>query len=185
MMSDDDSDETLVARAVAGDRCGFATLVEPHYDMMFRVAWKWCGSREDAEDIVQGVCLRLARSLVRFEGRSEFSTWLYRIVLNATHDHHRKRQSHNRKLAGWANEPTRAEIQPEVQNSGEDQANELWIAVRQLPPGQRDAVMLVFAERLSHKQAAQVLGCAAGTISSNIHDAKKNLKRLLTMEALV
>ena len=70
------SDEHLVKRAVRGDRAGFAALISRHYETIFRIAWKWCGNRDDAEDIAQDVCLRLARNIARFDGNSHFSTWL-------------------------------------------------------------------------------------------------------------
>ena len=168
-----DSDEILVKRAVDGDRAGFAALISRHYDLIFRVAWKWCGNREDAEDIAQDVCIRLARNLMSFDGKSRFSTWLYRVVLNATRDHHRKQQVNARKLADWRADPIRPLVQMADDVEDENELEELWLAVRQLPARQCDAVMLVFGEELSHGEAASVLGCAEGTVSSNIHDAKK------------
>ena len=185
MMGRQESDEGLVARAVAGDRAGFAALVSRHYDMMFRVAWKWCGNREDAEDIAQDVCVRLGKTISSYSGQAKFSTWLYRVVLNAVHDHQRKRASHARKLNDWANEPTRVDIQEAEPADDEDAASELWQAVRQLPQRQRDAVLLVYGEELSHAEAARAMECAEGTVASNIHDAKKRLKVLLQQEAKV
>ena len=178
-MTLDDSDDGLVARAVAGDRAGFAALVSRHYDMVFRVAWKWCGNREDAEDIAQDVCVRLGQTIRSYSGQAKFTTWLYRVVLNAARDHYRKRASHAKKLDAWAKEPTRPDIQEAVQDKGNEEAEELWAAVRQLPPKQRDSVLLVYGEGLSHLEAATAMECAEGTVSSNISDAKKRLKVLL------
>ncbi len=179
MMTLDDSDDGLVARAVAGDRAGFAALVSRHYDMVFRVAWKWCGNREDAEDIAQDVCVRLGQTIRSYSGQAKFTTWLYRVVLNAARDHHRKRASHAKKLDAWAKEPTRPDIQEAETGEDDEAATALWQAVRQLPPKQRDTVLLVYGEELSHGEAAQAMDCAEGTIASNIHDAKKRLKVLL------
>ena len=179
------SDETLVKRAVDGDRAGFAALVSRHYDHIFRIAWKWCGSRDDAEDIAQDVCLRLARNIASFDGNARFSTWLYRVVLNATRDHHRRRRADARKVADWQADPTQALRSTSDLATDDHRLSELWQAVRQLPEKQCDAVMLVFGEELSHADAARVLGCAEGTVSSNIHDAKKRLKLLLQQEVRV
>ena len=185
MMAVDESDEGLVARAVAGDRAGFAALVGRHYDLMFRVAWKGCGNREDAEDIAQDVCVKLGKTIRTYSGQGKFTTWLYRVVLNASRDHQRKRASNARKLDEWSNEPTRPDVQAADQGADEDEATVLWQAVRQLPPKQRDTVLLVFGEGLSHAEAAVAMECAEGTVSSNIHDAKKRLRVLIEQEATV
>ena len=179
----DDSDENLVERAVASDRAAFAALLSRHYDQIFRLAFKWCGNREDAEDVAQDVCIRLSRALAQFDRRSRFSTWLYRVVLNAVNDHHRRHQANQRKLAEWSNEPSRPQVQSAQGEAIDAQLQELWQAVRLLPERQCNAVMLVYGEELSHAEAAQIMGCAEGTVSSNIHDAKKRLKGLLLQEA--
>ena len=57
------ADETLIARAVGGDRRAFGELVERHYDFIFRTACKWCGKVSDAEDVAQDVCIKLASVL--------------------------------------------------------------------------------------------------------------------------
>ena len=109
-MKEDVGNEMLVQRAIDGDRAAFAALISRHYDTMFRVAWKYCGNREDAEDIAQDVCVRLGKTLQSFHGQSKFSTWLYRVVLNATRDHHRKNASRAKKLDAWAVEPSRPDV---------------------------------------------------------------------------
>ncbi len=185
MDAKEDSDDQLVQRAIAGDRAGFAALVSRHYEMIFRIAWKWSGNREDAEDITQDVCVRLGRSIASYDRKARFTTWLYQVVLNATRDHHRRQETNRRKLADFANEPTHALVDAANEHGTEESLNELWQAVRKLPQRQCDTVMLVFAEDHSHGEAAKILGCAEGTVSSNIHDAKKRLKKLLVEEASI
>ncbi len=179
----DDTDDELIVRAVAGDRAGFSALISRHYDMIFRVAWKWCGNREDAEDIAQEVCIRLARTLGSYSRQSRFSTWLYRVVLNAVKDHQRRVTANLKKLDAWANEPERAVCEAPHDLTHDDPVEQLWAAVRQLPDRQRDSVLLVFGEGLTHGEAATAMECAEGTVSSNIHDAKKRLKILMIQEA--
>lgn len=174
------SDGALVARAVEGDRAAFAALVSRHYDFAFRTAFKWCGNREDAEDIAQEVCVRLGRSIRSFDGRALFSTWLYRVVLNAARDFQRRGTAEKRKLDEWAAEPTRPVMQDA--HGGEDETEVLWQSVRQLPPKQRDALLLVYGEELSHADAAGVMDCAEGTISYHIHEGRKKLRDMMTAE---
>ncbi len=177
-MQNSAEDHELVERAVAGDRAGFAALVSRHYDMIFRVAWKLCGNREDAEDITQDVCVRLGRSIRTWTGEARFSTWLYRVVINAVRDHQRADASKKRKLDDWAADPNRPDVQDAEASDEEDALQELWSHVRQLAPKLRDAVMLVYGEGLSHLEAASALECAEGTVSWRINEAKKQLRAL-------
>lgn len=173
------SDRALVARAVEGDRAAFAALVSRHYHFIFRVAWKWCGNREDAEDLAQDVCVRLARTIGSYAGNARFSSWLYRVVVNAARDFHRRTARERTKREAWGNDPLQADAVVPTALMPDDPVDELWYAVRSLPPRQREAVTLVYGESLSHAQAAEILECAEGTVASNLHDAKKALKAKL------
>jgi RNA polymerase sigma factor (sigma-70 family) len=90
------SDRELVGRAVGGDSSMFECLVNRHYMLVYRVAYKWCGIRENAEDITQEVFVKLARAIHGFKGGSAFRTWLYRITVNTAKDYLR---SSARKVA--------------------------------------------------------------------------------------
>ncbi|MGI9354746.1 MAG: RNA polymerase sigma factor [Rhizobiaceae bacterium] len=179
-MDEAQSDRALVMRAVGGDRAAFAALVSRHYDFALRTAFKWSGNREDAEDIAQDVCVRLGRSIRSFDGRAQFSTWLYRVVLNAARDFQRRGVSEKRKLDEWAVEPARPQVQAAYE--AEDEGDRLWQAVRQLPPKQRDALLLVYGEELSHADAAGVMGCAEGTVSFHLHEGRKRLRDMMSAE---
>ena len=171
-----ESDATLVARAVSGDRMAFSELVERHYDFIYRTACKWLGRRQDAEDIAQDVCIKLATAIRSFDGRSAFTSWLYRVTLNAVRDSQRantRRGRHHDRVA----EVHPEEALPEQEDSAT--AKELWAAVRALPNQQRDAVLLVYAEEMSHARAGAIMGCKEATVSWHIHEAKKTLRGLL------
>jgi RNA polymerase sigma-70 factor (ECF subfamily) len=85
-------DAADVARAAAGDEDAFRVLVERHSRSVFRLAYRMTGSAEDAEEVVQDTFVRAYRRLARFEARSNFSTWLYRIGFNCAIDHLRSRR---------------------------------------------------------------------------------------------
>jgi RNA polymerase sigma-70 factor (ECF subfamily) len=170
----DGSDNELAKRAAAGDRASFAALLDRHYDRIYRLAWRWCGSRERAEDIAQDVVVKLACAVRSFRGESAFSTWLYRLAYTMTIDHMRAAQriipfspSNVMMLVDGAHQST-----PETALIGQD----LWAAVRKLPDQQRDAVLLVYAEDLSHQEAAAIMGCSEKTVSWHLHEARKRLK---------
>lgn len=171
-----DDSPALVLRAQRGDRAAFAALIEGHYDLIYRTACKWSGRRSDAEDITQEVCIKLASALRSFDGRSAFTSWLYRVTLNAVRDAQRagaRRARHATALA---------EVSPDDAPPDQEEAataGELWRAVRALPEKQRDAVLLVYAEDLSHAEAAEIMGCKEATVSWHIHEARKTLRGLL------
>jgi RNA polymerase sigma-70 factor (ECF subfamily) len=165
----------LVARARGGERAAFALLVERHYDFIFRVAWRWTANRADAEDIAQETCIRIARSIGGYRGESGFRTWLYRLTLSAARDAARKTSRERRKAEAF-----HAQMLIDSQGGAiaSDALEELWDAVRGLPEKQRDAILLVHGEDLSHAEAAGIMGCKESTVSWHIHEGRKNLKHL-------
>jgi RNA polymerase sigma-70 factor (ECF subfamily) len=173
---DEERDETLALRAAAGCRASFGSLLERHYDRIYRLAWRWSGSRSAAEDIAQDVAVKLARAIRSYRAEAAFGTWLHRITYTTTIDFLRSNQrsvavdpSEIARLADGAGE------NPEQAEDGTD----LWSAVRSLPAQQRDAVLLVYAEDMSHAEAAAVMGCSEKTVSWHLHEARKRWKILL------
>lgn len=173
----DDSDDDLAKCAGAGDRPAFAKLLNRHYDRIYRLAYRFSGNVQDGEDIAQEVCVKLARAVKSFRGESQFSTWLHRIVYTTALDHLR---DHQRTTAVEPSEivrlaDTRGDNFFREPQNGED----VWKAVRNLPNQQRDALLLVYGEDMSHREAAAVMNCSEKTVSWHVHEAKKRLKILL------
>jgi len=171
-----DETESLVRLAKAGDVAAFERLVAQQYRFIYKTAFRWLGHKSDAEDVTQSVCLRLPDALPGFDGRSKFTSWLYRITLNAVRDLQRTHQRRGRQVYAVA-----AMSSEEVEATQEDQlrVNDIWRIVRQLPEKQRDAVLLVFGEEMSQAEAARIMGCKEVTVSWHIHNARKALKDLL------
>jgi RNA polymerase sigma-70 factor (ECF subfamily) len=170
------ADEALIANALAGDRAAFAMLLNRHYMLIYKIAFKWCAHQSDAEDITQEVCLKLATTIKSFDGRSKFTSWLYRVTLNMVRDMQRSTKRRNARHAALldVSEANMPLSQEEVLLT-----NELWQAVRQLPQKQCDAVLLVYAQELNHLEAAKIMDVKESTISWYIMEAKKSLKGLL------
>lgn len=171
------SDLELAGLAAGGDENAFTRLLERHYDLIFRVAFKWCGDRHEAEDIVQDVCVKLVRGIGSFDGRSKFETWLYRITINTAKDRHKARRRYAPEAQGdfeTAASNAQAISEPERQAA----LTRALDGLNALPAKLRDTVMLVYVEDLSHKEAAQVLGCAETTISWRIFKARRKLKAI-------
>ena len=171
-----DSSAALVNRAKAGDRLAFGQLVEQHYDFIFRTACKWTGKRSDAEDVAQEVSIKLATAIQSFDGRSAFTSWLYRVTLNMVRDSQRSSSRRGKTIDAFTL------VHPEDDPGGQEEsttAHELWNAVSELPEKQREAIMLVYAEEMNHAEAAAIMGCKEATVSWHIHEAKKTLRGLL------
>ncbi|MBA4130106.1 MAG: RNA polymerase subunit sigma-70 [Hyphomicrobium sp.] len=175
------TDEDLAQAAAAGDRRAFATLLDRHYDRIYRLAWRWCGARDRAEDIAQEVCVKLAQSIATFRGDAAFKSWLYRLAYTTAVDHIRA----NQRLVTLQPSDMLSVVDGAGGVTQDDtiEGQELWRAVRALPPQQRDAVLLVYAEDLSHAEAASILGCTKNTVSWHLHEARKRLKTFLEQVA--
>ena len=98
------TDEALVELACAGDREAFSALVERHYDRIYRVGARVLNDAAAAEDLAQEVCIGLVGKLASFRGSSRFSTWLYRVVVNAALDAMRRRRHPAAQRAGLCRE---------------------------------------------------------------------------------
>src|SRR5947208_17003890 len=88
-----DTDVDLVAAVLAGNRDAFAFLLRRHYDRIHGLAWQLTGSRSDADDVAQDVCLALVEKIGSFRGEAKFSTWLTGITFNACRDWRRRRRT--------------------------------------------------------------------------------------------
>lgn len=171
------SDSDLAQRAAAGDRAAFATLTKRHYDRAYALAWRFTGARADAEDVAQEAMVKMAMSIKSFRGECAFSTWAWRIAYTTAIDHIRA----NRKVVPFSPELAAALADSPAEGSPEDEAmgQDLWRAVRALPDQQRDAVLLVYAQDMSHGEAAELMGCSEKTVSWHLHEARKRLRNRL------
>ncbi|WP_136659495.1 RNA polymerase sigma factor [Nitratireductor sp. XY-223] len=173
-------DQDLAKSAAEGDSASFQALLERHYDSIYTIAYRYCGAREDAEDIAQEVCVALVRKLPTYRAQSKFRTWLYRITVNAARDHHRKKVS-----AGKLNRAY-AELSDLARGDAEQAAGEqawLYQCLDRIGEPLRETAILVLAEGMSHREAADILDVKESTVSWRMHEMKKQLKALATEEA--
>jgi RNA polymerase sigma-70 factor (ECF subfamily) len=167
------SDETLALAACSGDRAAFGVLIERHYDRVFRLAWRLSGSKADAEDLSQDICGALPAKLAGWRGDARFTTWLYRVVMNAAHDQRRRAAFITRAADGWGN----WEIARQDEIAGEaERLDWLAAAMAELTPELRDTVALILGEELTQAEAGAVLGLSEGTIAWRMSEVKKRLK---------
>jgi len=133
------------------------------------------GSQAEAEDLTQDICLALPAKLLKFRGDSRFSTWLYRVAVNAAHDRRRRAASRSKASEGWGDwELNRRAANAETAN-GLDWLQQAMCA---LPQDLRDTAALTLGDEMTHAQAAEVLGVSEGTISWRLSEIRKRLREI-------
>lgn len=177
MTSIEQSDLELVRLARDGDTAALERLFERHYRTAYRVAYRWCGTRQDAEDAAQETFIKVVRGLHTFRESSSFTTWLYRIVVNTAMDIHRRAAARARLAEDADLQGTSATMA--AADPPDCTAERAWDAVGSLPEKQRTALLLVCGEGLSHREAGAVMGCPEVTVSWRIHQARRKLGKMM------
>lgn len=180
------SDAEAVTRSRDGDQDAFRVLVERYQGRAYRLAARLLGDADLARDAVQEGFLKAYGSLGRFEGRSGFYTWLYRLVFNLCID--MKRRDRSSRHVEW-NDETAARLAPTDDtppDSGpaiEFDRGELRVAlaqaVEQLPEEARRTLLLREVDGLSYAEIAGALGIPKGTVMSRLHHARRRVRQLL------
>ncbi|HEX5470226.1 MAG TPA: sigma-70 family RNA polymerase sigma factor [Gaiellaceae bacterium] len=172
----EDPDAPLVARARRGDRWAFEQLVERHQHRLFNLAARTLGSADDAADAVQEAFIRAWLGLPRFRGGSLFSTWLYRITLNAAHDQRAKRRSDP-----LGERPELAD--PRDAFTASELSSELQAALDGLDEEFRIAVVLYDILGCSYGEIAALTDVPEGTVKSRIFRGRRRLAEQLGTRA--
>lgn len=176
--SDDGVDDReLIARHNRGDTDAFRIIVERHRDRLWRVALRTLGNADDAADAVQDALISAFRSAGNFRGESAVSTWLHRIVVNACLDQARRRAS--RPVVALADDESRPAPTARDTIADHETAAEVLAALRQLPPEQAAAVVLVDVEGYPVAEVAEILAVPTGTVKSRCARARARLAELL------
>jgi len=171
----------LVERAQGGDRAAFEELVRRHADHLYSVVLRFVADGGAAEEVTQEAFLRAWRSIGRFEGRSRFFTWLYRIGINEA-----KRWAARQPPAtvvslddepipeapDWSEEPETRLRHNDVRRLLED-------AIRALPIEYRAPIILRDVEGLTTQEAAEVMDLGEAAFKSRLHRARLAVRRAL------
>jgi len=188
-----DSTGALIAAAKGGDRGALDRLLASQRPRAMAAALRVLHNPDDAEDAVQDAFLKVWRSLPSFEGRSSFSTWVHRIVTNASVDLMRKTAARAEtverpELQEPVSAPTEpgCDATPESVLADREVASIVRLAVSALPDAQRQAVVLREFEDCSYQEMAKIIACPIGTVMSRLHHARGKLARELRapLEAL-
>ncbi|MEY2582828.1 MAG: hypothetical protein QOE09_2677 [Ilumatobacteraceae bacterium] len=179
------ADHELVTAAQGGDRGALDQLLRRHYDRVQAVCRRITGHEADAADAAQDAMIAIVRNLDRFDGRSSFGTWAYRIATNASLDELRRRK---RRAVPTANDDTEhpgteaadPDSSRRVDAIGDHMA--LDLALRSLSDEYRLPVVLRDVADLDYAEIAEVLDIPAGTVKSRIARGRAALARALSDE---
>ena len=189
VMSEQASERRLIEACQRGDREAFRELFDAHKDRVWSVALHFTGDETSARDISQQVFLKLFTVIGQFRHDANFTTWLYRLVVNACLDERRRRSrfiSFDFFKAGDDEDGFDVMDWKIAQLSQqEDRYTQLEIsaavkaAVKELKPKLRIAILLKYFEGLSYEEMARALGCSMGTVASRLNRGHKELARKL------
>ncbi|MFP4540503.1 MAG: sigma-70 family RNA polymerase sigma factor [Opitutales bacterium] len=183
--SEADIDATYVQRVQDGDVAAFDYLVQKYRERLFSIVYNLTSNREDAADLVQEAFIKAFGSISRFQGKSSFFTWLYRIAVNTALSHlKRNRLRRFFSLENIHDEASSLEIvealsvktrteKGAILNELQERLNE---ALQKLSPKHRTVVVLFEIEELSHQEISEIMGCSVGTVRSRLHYAKQQLQ---------
>lgn len=173
------TDEELLQRAADGDQAAFSALVRRHEDRVFGIAIRITGDRADALDATQDTFVSVFRQAGTFRAEAAFTTWLYRVAVNACRDLLRKR----RRLP----EPTEQLPERSDPRTGtEDTVGlrmDLARALAELQEDYREAVLMHDLGAIPYEEIAAITGAALGTVKSRISRGRRRLAELLEQPA--
>jgi RNA polymerase sigma-70 factor (ECF subfamily) len=170
------------ASAVARENTmALSDLYERHNQLVYSVCLGMTRNIADAEDLTQEVFVQLLNNIGSFRGESKFSTWLYRVTVNQVLMHFRREQVRGSKVTDGL-EAKMPIIRQKRGSYGAQFANriDLDLALAQLPSGSRSVFELFDIAGYKHDEIANLLGCTPGTSKSQLHKARRKLRRLLT-----
>ena len=173
-------DGSVIEACQQGDRDAFQLLFETYKDKVFSIAvYAIGGDRALADDVTQQIFLKLFTAIREFRGDSQFTTWLYRLVVNACIDERRRR---NRWLP-WGEtvvmNKTSERKPQEEQFARLEVAEAVREAIAELKPKFRLPILLKYIEGLSYEEIASVMGCSKGTVASRLNRGHSQLAKRL------
>ena len=189
-----DSDAELVGRLRAGDEEAFVAIVERYHAPLKRLALTFVPSPAVAEEVVQDTWLAVVRGVERFEGRSSFKTWLFRILVNRarTTGVRERRQDPRRSPAvppdrfdssgGWADPPVAWPDDAEERIVARDSVERIVRCLGELPETQRQVVVLRDFEQLGAQEVCTMLGISEGNQRVLLHRGRSRIRGILERE---
>ena len=178
-----DHEETeMISRCQRGDQEALKAIFDKYHKKVYSIAYGVVRQREEALDVVQEVFIKLFRSIKNFKGRSNFYTYLYRMVMNTAIDHKRKA---GKQFMSSLNEEGSFEPSDEAEKGPErillqkELEERVKMAMDKLPAEQKAALIFRDVEGLSYQEMAETMGCSIGTVMSRLHYGRKRMQESL------
>lgn len=175
-------EEQWIRAAQQGCHEAFGKLLESHQDRVYSLCLRLLGSPEDAAEACQDVFVRAYHGLPDFRPEARFSTWLYRIAVNRSHDFWKRASS---KLKAITSHLSGKEIPltapgdaPDHRIGWQDSLRQLDLALQQLPLRDREVLILTGVENLSHSECADILGTSPRGIEGRLYRAREKLRKV-------
>lgn len=178
----------LIEKSLQGDVASFEKLIHQYQVYVYNIAFRTLGHEEDAKDAAQDAFIKVFKNLSQYTGDAQFSTWLYRIVINTCKDYLRKRSSiKETSLENTSGEgetyltelPDSEIMQPEKQLERKEIQGKIIQALDQLPEANKTAVVLRDIRGLSYEEISIIESCSVGTVKSRINRGRTYLRTLL------
>jgi RNA polymerase sigma-70 factor, ECF subfamily len=179
-MGDTDVQNIWVEQSRNGDPTAFAALIRTHQSMIHSLTFRMTGSVADAKDLAQETFIRAYQQLDSFNGSSKFSSWLYRIAVNACLDWQRREARRSRLHDSWSQWRAVDSSEAGVDDGLDDLSRQVQAALMKLPEKQRAAMVLTVYFGHNHAEAAKILGCSETTVSWRVFTARRKLKAILS-----
>jgi RNA polymerase sigma-70 factor (ECF subfamily) len=174
-------EKELIEACKRGDSSAFKQMYERYKDKVYCLSFYMIGDREAARDISQQIFLKVFTSIMTFQHRASFGSWLFRLSVNVCRDHQRSvRRMRIFSTSGPAllhDRDSKRSVDEDLRK--EHAAEMVQKAVMKLSPKLRTVVVLKYLEDLSYSQIAELLGCSMGTVSSRLNRSHKILAEQL------
>lgn len=174
------TDERLLKRAAQGDERAFEQLVGRYQPAVFNTIYRYTGNQADVQDLAQEVFIKVWQNAAKFKGRSRFSTWLYRIVVNHCLNYRRKyRRPHFSldEMVEQGNIPDPLIVEPDPEQRRKVEL--VRRAIDELPERQRMALILAQFEERSYAEIAEIMKVSVSSVESLIFRARRALRERL------
>jgi RNA polymerase sigma-70 factor (ECF subfamily) len=174
-----DRERELVIKAQEGSHEAFRALVETYMKPAYDLAFSFVNDHDDAEDVTQDCFVKVFHFIKSFRLEAEFSTWLYRIVTNASLDRlkQRKRKSNRQVRIEDPETLTMGDNPGSMENL--DLSMHIERALHELPTLQRAVVILRHIDGLPTRTVSEILKCSEGTVKTHLHRGLKKMRSLL------